>query len=183
MTTTTNPAEAITSALGEHPESSAAELAEVAGIGRSTANNFLAALERAGKVVRRPGGHEGGRRVSDRWSLATEASSGDSGGDAAPTEGAVAATTPPNAETSSPSADATDNDAEAPSASRLGRGELSGLVLDYLTEHRGDAIGPSAIAKALDRSSGAVGNACERLTAAGTLRRTSDAPRRYAVAS
>jgi DNA-binding MarR family transcriptional regulator len=181
--TTTNPAEAITSALADHPEATAAQLADLTGIGRSTANKFLAALEREGTVVRRPGGHVGGRRAADHWSLAgggTDATVGDT---AAP-EGT---NDPPDDETSEdaePSAvEPGERDTDTTGAARLGRGELSGLVLDYLTEHGGEGIGPSAIAKALERSSGAVGNACERLTETGKLRRTSDAPRRYAVAS
>jgi DNA-binding IclR family transcriptional regulator len=181
--TTTNPAEAVTSALSDHPEATAAQLAELAGIGRSTANKFLAALEREGKVVRRPGGHEGGRRAADHWSLATEQL--DAAGTATPE---VTDDPPQDDETLDSTATTSvtepdDSTSSASGAARLGRGELSGLVLGYLVEHRGDAIGPSAIAKALERSSGAVGNACERLTEAGKLRRTSDAPRRYAVAS
>ena len=176
--TTTNPAQAITSALADHPEATAAQLAELAGIGRSTANKFLAALEREGAVVRRPGGHEGGRRAADHWSLAD-------------TPGEALDAPSPETENHKMIDDAEPSDGElgdpdvpAPAgAGRLGRGALSGLVLDYLTSHGGDGIGPSAIAKALDRSSGAVGNACERLTEAGKVRRTSDAPRRYAVVS
>ena len=70
MTTTPMTAtEAITAALAAHPEASAAELAEAAGIGGSTASKCLASLERNGVAVRRLGGHEGGRRVADRWAL------------------------------------------------------------------------------------------------------------------
>jgi hypothetical protein len=50
MTTTTSiptPADAIGTALSAHPGATAAELAKVAGIGRSTANKALAALEQA----------------------------------------------------------------------------------------------------------------------------------------
>jgi len=61
-TTPTTPTEAVTAALAAHPESSAAELAEAAGIGGSTASKYLADLERDGVAVRRPGGHEGARR-------------------------------------------------------------------------------------------------------------------------
>ena len=66
-TTPTTPIEAITTALAAHPESSAAELAEAAGIGGSTTSKHLATLERDGIAVRRPGDAEGGRRVADRW--------------------------------------------------------------------------------------------------------------------
>lgn len=53
MTTTpTTPTEAVTAALAAHPEASAAELAEAAGIGGSTVSKCLASLERDGIAVR-----------------------------------------------------------------------------------------------------------------------------------
>ena len=159
MTTApTTPIEAITAALAEHPEASAAELAEAAGIGGSTASKCLASLERDGTAVRRPGGHEGGRRVADRWTLTASAGS-----------------TEPSAEDVPPATDES-------SATRLHKGELSTLVLDYLKAYAGEAIGPSAIGKALSRSSGAVANACQRLEASGRLRLASASPRRYEIA-
>ena len=119
MTTTSMTAtEAITAALVAHPEASATELAEAAGIGGSTASKCLASLERDGTVVRHLGGHEGGRRVADRWALAD-----------------TVASTEPGAE----DAAAVDDDA---SASRLRKGELSTLVLDYLKAHVEEPIGP-----------------------------------------
>jgi biotin operon repressor len=71
---------------------------------------------------------------------------------------------------------------EDASALRLHKGELSTLVLDYLKAHGDDAIGPSALGKALGRSSGAVANACQRLESSGSLRLVSDSPRRYQIA-
>lgn len=164
-TTATTPTEAVTAALAAHPESSAAELAEAAGIGGSTASKYLAALERDGVAVRRPGGREGGRRIADRWALADTVASTELGGepDTAVTEGAPT----------------THDEGSAP---RLHKGELSTLVLDYLKDHSTDAIGPSAIGKALGRSSGAVANACQRLEASGSLRLVSDSLRRYQIA-
>ena len=111
-TTPTTPTEAITAALAAHPESSAAELAEAAGIGGSTASKHLATLERDGIVVRHLGGHEGGRRVADRWALADTRCL-----DRARRRGRR------------PAAD------EDASATRLHKGELSTLVLDYLKAH------------------------------------------------
>ena len=52
------------------------------------------------------------------------------------------------------------------------------MVQDYLTEQPGDH-GPTAIGRALGRSSGAVANALERLVTAGWAARTNDRPRRY----
>jgi hypothetical protein len=61
---------------------------------------------------------------------------------------------------------------------RLAAGALQGMVQDFLTEHPGDH-GPTAIGRALARSSGAVANALERLVTAGWAVRTNDRPRRY----
>jgi DNA-binding IclR family transcriptional regulator len=149
--------EAITAALAAHPEASAAELAKAAGIGCSTASKCLASLERDGMAVRQSGGREGGRRVADRWALT-----------------ASVVSTEPGADEVAPAAD----DA---SASRLRKGELSTLVLDYLKAHAKEAIGPSALGKALGRSSGAVANACQRLESSGGLRLVNASPRRYEI--
>ena len=61
-TTTTTTAEAVLAALSSGP-ASAAEVAEAAGIGRSTATKVLAALAAGGQVVRSPGGRNGARRA------------------------------------------------------------------------------------------------------------------------
>ncbi|GAB4054767.1 MarR family transcriptional regulator [Catellatospora paridis] len=62
---------------------------------------------------------------------------------------------------------------------RLAKGELRGLVLDYLREHPDLEFGPTAIAKALGRADGAVINACNKLAANGQALRTQDAPARF----
>ncbi len=62
-------AEALLGALANRPGATAADLAEAAGIGRSTAGKLLASLQAEGRVVRQPGGHQGGRRAADRWTL------------------------------------------------------------------------------------------------------------------
>jgi DNA-binding MarR family transcriptional regulator len=67
---TNNSTAAVLSALGQHPGATVAELADAAGLGRSTAGKALVALERQGKVERRPGGRAGGRNEPDRWALA-----------------------------------------------------------------------------------------------------------------
>jgi biotin operon repressor len=66
---------------------------------------------------------------------------------------------------------------------RLRPGQLDGLVLDYINSQGTDAIGATAVAKALGRSVGAVGNCLSRLAAAGRLRQVSDKPRRYSSAA
>lgn len=65
-------------------------------------------------------------------------------------------------------------------AQRLRPGQLDGLILGYLEDHPAEPLGPTAVAKALQRSSGAVGNALARLAAAGKIRQAGEHPRRYA---
>ena len=149
-------ADAVADALAAHPGATAAELAEVAGIGQSTAAKALAALEADGAARRVPGGRsEAGRRQADRWS---------------PPAHVVPAAAPPHAE---PATETTE------SVSRLRRGELTGLVLEFLAARPGEALGPAAVAKHLGRSAGAVSNALGRLAEAGTVRLVADSPRRY----
>jgi hypothetical protein len=146
--------EAVLGALSGRPGRTAAEIAEIAGIGRSTANKALAALETEGKAVRAPGGRDGARRQPDRWSLPPKSKS--------PRSGAKAATGEP----------------------RLGKGELTGLVLKHLRVHRDADLTPTAVANALGgRSAGAVGNALERLVGLGDAVKVADRPRTYRARS
>lgn len=66
---------------------------------------------------------------------------------------------------------------------RLRPGQLDGLILGYLKDHPAEPLGPTAVAKALQRSSGAVGNALARLAAAGKIRQADEHPRRYTAIS
>ncbi|MGH2947557.1 MAG: MarR family transcriptional regulator [Solirubrobacteraceae bacterium] len=67
---------------------------------------------------------------------------------------------------------------------RLRPGQLDGLVLDYIdSQGKRAAVGATAVAKALGRSTGAVGNCLTRLAAAGRVRQVSDKPRRYSSAT
>jgi hypothetical protein len=61
--------EAILDALRQHPDATAAGLAEAAGLGRSTASKTLATLEAKGRVSRQRGTSEGGKAAPDRWTL------------------------------------------------------------------------------------------------------------------
>jgi hypothetical protein len=66
---------------------------------------------------------------------------------------------------------------------RLRPGQLDGLVLDYLRKHADDGpLGPTAVAKGLARSTGAVGNCLKRLATEGEVTQTGEAPLRYAAA-
>lgn len=154
-TTTTSTADAVLAALAGGP-ASAAEIAQTAGIGRSTATKVLAGLAAGGKIERRAGGHDGARRLADRWSL------------------------PPAPLTPELGRETIEGGS---SPARLGKGELAGLVLGFLRDNPGEHS-PTAVAKALDgRSSGAVGNALARLVDLGGATQTSQAPRRYQAAS
>lgn len=81
----------------------------------------------------------------------------------------------------------------APKASNAGKGErpnqqqerlkafgLDPLVLAYVEEHADSGPhGPAAVAKAIERSSGAVANCMKRLAEKDKLRKVSDKPLRY----
>jgi len=66
------------------------------------------------------------------------------------------------------------------STERLRPGQLDGLVLDFVNAQGKEvALGATAVAKALGRSAGAVGNCLVRLAAAGQVHQVSEKPRRY----
>ena len=143
MSTTTNKpsaADQLREALALHPDSTAAELATISRLGRSTVNKQLAALKRSGDATIVEGDHAGRGRPPIRWSLTGQT--------------------------------------ERP---RLPLGGLDPLVLDHVRSL--DApVGPGAVAKALDRSAGAVANCMARLAGKRQLKQTSEKPRRYEAA-
>lgn len=140
--------DAVIEVLGPKGERTAAEIAEAAGLGRSTVGKALARLEQSGRVRRSAGRKEGARRLPDRWSLVERE----------------------------------DSQRSVTSSQRLRPGQLDGLVVDYLQAHTSEGpLGPTVVAKALGRSSGAVGNCLNRLAAAGAIRQISERPRRYSL--
>ncbi len=158
------PAEdALRKALTAKPDATAADLAAIASLGRSTASKTLARLERAGQVRRHRGGRDGARRLPDRWTLATTAHAPHS--------------------TAEQDAEPAKNATPAANHERLKPGQLEGLILTYMQEHPAEPLGPGAVAKALQRSSGAVGNGLARLTRAKKVRQVNDKPRRYQIAA
>jgi hypothetical protein len=67
-----------------------------------------------------------------------------------------------------------------PKGGRLGPGELDKLVLGYMHRRKKEAPhSPSAVAKGIKRSSGAVANCLDRLSAAEKVRLAAKKPRRY----
>jgi DNA-binding MarR family transcriptional regulator len=163
--------EAILAGLAEHPDATAAELAESIGIGKSTATRHLAALEAQGKARRTPGGWDDGHRFADRWSVT-------------PPEAEVALPEKPS--TPKPRVAAADPTSSPPapgaSGDRLAPGALGTLVLEYLAARPGESFGPSAVGKALGRSGGAVSNALAAMAVRGEVDQVGDKPRRYQIA-
>jgi predicted transcriptional regulator len=155
-------AEALAGALADRPGATATELAKAAGIGRSTAAKLLATLADQGRVLRQPGGHHDGRRAADRWTLPAPL----------PTQNLGA---PPTAAPTPPAEPSPTN------SGRLRAGQLRQLVLGCLAERPGQALSPTAIAKTLDRSAGAVANALQILAGQGAVTQTQPKPRRYSI--
>ena len=182
--TTQTPAEALAAALGAHPGATAAELAEVVGIGRSTAAKALATMEREGTARRGDGGRDGGRRLPDRWHPAADVAAVPDV--AAVEDGEQAPTVEPASETARASGHGEGGEGQPvdAAAGRLGKGALRSLVLGYLADHADpEGLGPTAVAKGLGgKSSGAVGNALGRLEADGRVRLVKGSPRRYVTA-
>lgn len=145
-------------ALAAAEEATVDEVAAAAGIGRTSARKYLGALVDEDKVRRKAGGREGKRKLPDRFSLVSAEAKPAAGGK--PEEGPGKGL-----------------------AERLRPGDLDELVLAYMREHREDGpFGPTAVAKGLGRSSGAVGNCLARLASAGEKVEMVDAkPRRYAL--
>ena len=163
--------EAVGDALGARREVSVAELAEATGLGQSTVAKTLATFEANGTATRAPGGRDGGRRLPDRWSPVTTAD----------TATEVTDNTDPTADEQEDSGP--EVTAHSGTRERLGKGGLGDLVLAHLAASPDEDHGPVAIAKALGgRSSGAVGNALQRLCDSGRAVLTSPSPRRYRFA-
>jgi len=150
-------------ALRNHPGSTAIALSAIAEIGKSTAPKILIRWEKDGLVARTAGIADGGSRPADRWSIVTD-----------------------DLPTDQPEPDdklTDDQPTDQPEKSlRLAPGALRGMVEDYLRDNLGD-FSPNTIGKALNRSSGAVHNALEKLVTNGYVVRTSDKPKKYSLAA
>lgn len=64
----------------------------------------------------------------------------------------------------------------------LPKNALRGMVRDFLNEHPGHEFTPATIARELDRSSGAVGNALDKLALAGEAVLVKERPNTYSAA-
>lgn len=160
-------------ALRNHPGSTATALAATAGIGKSTAPKILTRWEKDGLVARTAGIADGGSRPADRWSIVTD-------------DQPIDEPTPDDQPTDDqPTDQPTPDDQpqkQSKKSKRLSPGALRGMVEDYLRDNSGE-FGPNAVGKALNRSSGAVYNALEKLVESGYAVRTSDKPKKYALAA
>ncbi len=196
---------AVWAALTAHPGATPGDLAEMAGVNRSTANKALSAMEEAGCATRTAGGREGGKRLPDRWQAVTAEEEPAGADESAPEPSAAEAdASAPEAEQREPAdaalaaedagaespsdggqeadSSAADQPAEATAAGASGRlrpGALRDMVIDYLRQRPNQEFSPSAIGKALERSSGAVANSLEKLTSDGVVKQTNEKPRRY----
>ena len=159
-------------ALAERPDASAAELADAAGIGRSTASKLLVTLAAQGRVLRRPGGHQGGRRTPERWTLITTT---------ATTRDTTAAS--PALAAAAPAPQAVDVDRPPPAPGRLGAGQLQELVEACLAQRPDQPLSATAVAKTLNRLAGAVANALQTLASQGRVVQAHTNPRRYVIAA
>lgn len=154
------------------PGCTAADLAAGLGMGGSTANHVLVELEDAGLAHRELGGFIGVRRQPNRWyptALATphaEGARGELRDDAQVhiVQGSEGQSPP---------------DVAAKRGQPLRRGELRALILAYLREHPAEALSPTAVAHALNRSGGATANALATLCATNAAVQVTVRPKTY----
>jgi predicted transcriptional regulator len=133
-------------------EASVDQVATGVGIGRTSARRYLVGLTAAGQVKRGPGGREGGRKYPDRFSAVKRRRG------------------------------STSRRATKRPGRRLRPGELDGLVLGYMRKQAKDGpLTATAIAKGIERSSGAVANCLARLGESGTVRQAKVRPRAYVI--
>lgn len=187
-----SPEEAVKAAVEKHPGATAEGIAGVAGIGRSTAGKVLGRLADGDEVVRHQGGRDQGKRLPDRWTLAgvempdayAHHVVGDSKGTAATAEGkGNAPAAKAEGKASEPKSGEGAASASEPAGGKLKPGGLDPLVLGYLNDNADSGPhGPTQVAKALQRSSGAVGNCLARLTEEEKAKLVTEKPRRYSIA-
>ncbi|MFI6098201.1 MarR family transcriptional regulator [Lentzea sp. NPDC051213] len=125
--------------------------------------------------------------IDEPQGVAATASPGTPTGDTDESAVEVATVEEPLAEVKPDTVEPSDDDNEAsdggqPKKRRLPPGGLRGLVEDFLREHSGEEFSPNKIGKELDRSSGAVNNALEKLVVDGYAVMTNDKPKRFSLA-
>jgi predicted transcriptional regulator len=169
-------------ALEAHPGATAAHLANVAGVGRSTATKILSHWAKEGLVIRTTGKDQS---VPVTWTMHAEEN--DAVGEATEARDDAAVTPEQQPEPAAGDADEGDAapatlevpEANTPKKDRLPKGALYELVRDFLQAHPGEDFGPAKIGTELVRSSGAVNNALEKLVTNGLAAKTCEAPKRF----
>ena len=96
---------------------------------------------------------------------------------------ATATPEPTSAPTAASSPTSSTPSLPGPVPGKLRMGQLRGMVAAYLAARSGEVLTPGTIAKALDRSSGAVGNALTALAASGAAEVASERPMAYRATS
>jgi hypothetical protein len=158
-----------------NPGCTAADLLARVPMKRSTSCHVLVELEDAGLVYRRPGGFIGVRRQYNRWYPVSdpEATDRTSGAPDPASRGGEA-----EAEAVEVVVPSRDDSAARP----LRRGELHGLVLDHLRAHPEEALSPTQVCRALNRSAGATANALTALCNGGLVVLVDVKPKTYQLA-
>jgi hypothetical protein len=192
--TNPSPDHAVAKAVADAPGLTTRHIAQAAGIARSTAGKVLGRLADNTEVTRHKGGRDGNKRLPDRFTLpgvempTAYAAQVISGSTAVPANGKQpgAVSDPEGGATDAKESGGSQGSAAANAKAdrRLKAGGLEPLVLKYLNENADSGPhGPTTVGKALDRSSGAIGNCLVRLTAAKKVRQVSEKPRRYSLAA
>jgi hypothetical protein len=129
------------------------DICETLEISRTSARKYLAGLTVDEKVHREEGGREGRRKLPDVFSLPSRKQAGKQA----------------------------KRDSGGSAGDRLRPGELDKHVLGYMRRHKQDAPhSPSAIAKGIERSAGAVANCLARMDGK-QVRLVQPKPRRYGL--
>lgn len=188
--------------IADHPPAAPAQLAEATGLGYSTVTRLLRELAEAGLAAKDgtgwlvtdpaaqadPPDDPHGCAPDEEPDRDTAGDDTSGGAPDAPTD--PDATVRPREEPGPDSGDPEHGDDEpaAPAAGgddaaprqRLRKGELPKQVLATLRAHPGKELSPHRLTKLIGaRSSGAVGNACDRLVAGGLAELATDKPRTY----
>ncbi|WP_280332935.1 hypothetical protein [Nocardia wallacei] len=180
---------ALCAVMAANPGATVSALAYDAGMSVSTARAILGRMADDGTAVRVT--DPDAPRATYRWSLADTATGRRSG--RRKKTGTTAPATPPA--TPADGSDTAD-DASSPAANgagaleKLPSGALRGMVEGHLRANPGESFSPTALKRALEEvhaprqlSSGAINNALEKLTSDGIATRTSDAPKKWALAA
>jgi len=196
---------AVLATLVEYPQTTVIALAEAACVGKSSAAAALRLLEQHGLAARTVHPPEDGKpRPADFWSATREAGTalialdapetrdpdverphlGQPDGDGSSSNAVDALRNEPASATTSESAPigAVGSADPGPMAARLGKGALREAVLQYLQDHPDATFTPTALSKALVKSSGAISNALDVLVAKSEAVMVCEKPRTFRAA-